>query len=120
VTLIDFATLACQTIGTREQGSPKQRRNHRAAKTTGRCERKPEPDGDRRKTTHKKHQRRRSKMTKIEKIHDLLEDIETDVRSQLIKDILATIKDFQDGCPKNQEDGLQAAVEIIQQNYILG
>jgi hypothetical protein len=60
------------------------------------------------------------KMTKIEKIHDLLEDIETDVRSQLIKDILATIKDFQDGCPKNQEDGLQAAVEIIQQNYILG
>jgi hypothetical protein len=56
-------------------------------------------------------------MTKIEKIHNLLEDVETDLRDKLIKDILETLGDFRKDCPKNQEDGLTAAIGIIKGNF---
>jgi len=57
-------------------------------------------------------------MTKIEKIQDLLEGVETDLRNSLIKDILDTLKDFaKDGVPEDEKPGMQAAIEIIAENF---
>jgi hypothetical protein len=58
-----------------------------------------------------------TEMTKIEKIQDLLEEVEGDIRKRLIKDILADLRDFGKDAIENEKAGFRAAIEVIEANY---
>lgn len=58
-------------------------------------------------------------MTKIEKIAVLLDGVEQDVRKSTIRDIVSDLKDFLKDAPANERDGMKAAIEIIESNYLV-
>lgn len=55
-------------------------------------------------------------MTKIEKIEDLLGQVEADITRRVIRDILADLKDFAESAIESEKAGFQAAIEVIQAN----
>lgn len=60
---------------------------------------------------------RETEMTKIEKIQNLLEDVEQDIFKSVIKDILADLRDVVNVANAEEKPGLQAAIEVIESNY---
>jgi hypothetical protein len=56
-------------------------------------------------------------MTKIEKIQDLLEGVETDVRKATVQDILIDLADFLKDSNATNAPGLAEAIAIIKANY---
>jgi hypothetical protein len=58
-------------------------------------------------------------MTKIERIEDLLGQVEDDIKTRTVKNILADLKEFlKDGVPDSEKAGMKAAIEIIETNYV--
>jgi len=56
-------------------------------------------------------------MTKLEKIQDLLTDVETDIRKATVADILIDLRDSLKHCSDAELAGLTAAIETIESNY---
>lgn len=57
-------------------------------------------------------------MTKLEKIQDLLGDVEADIKVSTVRDILADLADFaNDGVEDHEVAGMLRAIEIIKANY---
>ncbi len=55
-------------------------------------------------------------MTKVEKIQDLLQDIEEDTRQALLKELVTDLK--HDGVEPELSEGWYAAIRYIEDNYI--
>lgn len=55
--------------------------------------------------------------TKLEKIQDLLADVEIDFKKAVVRDILAELREFRKDCPKSEYDGYTAAIEVIESNF---
>lgn len=56
-------------------------------------------------------------MTKIEKIQDLLDGVEQDIRKATVRDILIELADFAKSCPTEERAGFKAAIEVIKNNF---
>lgn len=57
-------------------------------------------------------------MTKIERIRDLLEGVEADIRTATIKDILVDLRDFAKDASAAEKPGYLAAIQVIESNYL--
>jgi hypothetical protein len=57
-------------------------------------------------------------MTKIEKIQNLLGDVEADVRKATIEDILIDLRDFAKDASDDEKPGYLAAIQVIEANYL--
>lgn len=55
--------------------------------------------------------------TTLERIQDLVEGLEADVRKATIVDVLIDLKECLKAAPANETAGLRAAIEIIESNY---
>jgi hypothetical protein len=56
-------------------------------------------------------------MTKMEKIQSLLDDVESDIRKSIVRDILADLRDFAKDAIDEERPGFKAAIEVIEANY---
>jgi hypothetical protein len=56
-------------------------------------------------------------MTKIEKIQNLLEDIETDTRKSTVEDVLIELADWLTTVEPGEVAGMKRAIAIIKANF---
>lgn len=56
-------------------------------------------------------------MTTTERIQDLLESVETDVRKATVEDFLIDLRETLKVCKPDETAGLRVAIEILETNY---
>lgn len=56
-------------------------------------------------------------MTKTERIHELLDQVEEDTRKATLADIIADLKDFAKDASAANKPGMLEAIQILKANY---
>lgn len=59
-----------------------------------------------------------AKQLNFEQIIEQMAGLEEKIRAEIVRDILADLRDFAKTCTEDESAGFEAAIEVVSSNYI--